>query len=94
MTVHIVYPIDGATYPITDPSCKIKSAYFTASFSVTCGGGSHWVSWGFDGKLLGKEVRFYDMFSAQFVWKLPAGRHTFHVESDCGEAKVEFQIGP
>lgn len=92
MTVHIVYPIDGASYPIIDPKCKIKSAYFTASFSVTCEGGPHYVSWGFDGKNLAEKVRFYDMFSAQFVWKLEHGEHKFHVESDCGEAVVEFQI--
>lgn len=38
--VNIVYPINGATYPITDPAPGlIKSSYFTSSFSVTCGGG-------------------------------------------------------
>lgn len=94
MSVNIVYPIDGASYPISDPQCKIKSAYFTASFSVTCQGGPHYVSWGFDGDHLGEKVKFYDMFSAQFVWKLPAGKHRFHVESDCGEAVVTFKIGP
>lgn len=93
MSVNIVYPIDGASYPITDPDCRVKSAYFTASFGVTCGGGSHNVDWGFDGKTLGKAT-FYDQLSAQFVYKLPAGKHVFEVHSsDCGDAEVRFAIG-
>jgi hypothetical protein len=90
--VNIVYPIQGEKFPKIDPACKIKSAYFTASFSVTCSGGPHKVAWGFDGKTLGK-ASFYDQFSAQFTWKLPAGSHTFHVESDCGANKIAFDIG-
>jgi hypothetical protein len=89
--VNIVYPIDGATYPIIDPACKVKSAYFTASFGATCGGGSHGVKWGCDAATLGS-AKFYDQFSAQFTWKLAAGAHTFWVESDCGKAKVKFTI--
>lgn len=91
MSVNIVYPIDGATYPITDPYCKVKSAYFVASFSVTCDG-DHDVIWGFDGNTLGK-VSFYDQFSGQFTYKLPSGKHVFQVTSDCGDAKVAFVIG-
>jgi hypothetical protein len=90
--VNIVYPIDGAKYPITDPACKVKSAYFTASFSTTCGGGPRKVKWGVDGTTLGN-ARFYDQFSAQFTWKLPAGTHVFWVESDCGKNQVKFEIG-
>ena len=91
-TVNIVYPIDGEKFPKTDPAPGFKSAYFTASFSVTCSGGSHSVKWGFDGRSLGR-ASFYDEFSAQFTWKLPKGNHTFWVQSDCGENKVQFVIG-
>jgi hypothetical protein len=90
--VNIVYPINGATYPISDPQCKVKSAYFTASFSTTCPGGPFDVKWGFDATAIGG-AKFYDQFSAQFTWKLPAGAHTFWVESHCGKADVKFQIG-
>lgn len=92
--VNIVYPINGASYPITDPPPgKLKSAYFTTSFSVTCGGGSHKVEWGFDGgPAVGSET-FYDQTSVQFVHKLPGGVHVFWVKSDCGENRVKFNIG-
>jgi hypothetical protein len=89
--VNIVYPINGEKFPKTDPACKLKSAYFAASFSVTCSG-DHNVSWGFNAQTLGK-ASFYDEFSAQFTWKLPAGAHTFWVESDCGKNAVKFKIG-
>jgi hypothetical protein len=89
--VNIVYPIDGASYPIIDPDCKVKSAYFTASFGATCAGGPRNVKWGVDTSSLGS-AKFYDQFSAQFTWKLPAGTHTFWVESACGNAKVKFTI--
>ena len=92
MSVNIVYPIDGATYPITDPDCRVKSAYFTASFSATCSGGPHKVNWTFDQNTLG-EASFYDQFSGQFTFKLPLGKHVFYVSSDCGKAKVSFNIG-
>lgn len=90
--VNIVYPINGATYPISDPDCKVKSAYFTASFSTTCAGGPHDVTWGFDSTTLGN-AKFYDQYSAQFTWKLPAGTHTFWVKSSCGHGEVKFNIG-
>jgi hypothetical protein len=91
--VNIVYPIDGHSYPITDPPAgKLKSAYVTASFSVTCKGGPHTVKWGFDGNGLGG-AEFYDQLSVQFVHKLPGGRHSFFVSSDCGGDKVGFAIG-
>jgi hypothetical protein len=91
--VNIVYPIDGASYPITNPGPGgLKSAYFTASFSVTCSGGPHRVKWGFDDSGLG-DAEFYDQFTAQFVHKLPGGKHVFFVTSDCGDDKVEFAIG-
>lgn len=89
--INIVYPIDGASYPIVDPDCKVQSAYFTASFATTCAGGPHDVKWGFDGTSIGS-AQFYDQFSAQFVWKLPAGGHSFHVSSSCGDNKVSFKI--
>ena len=92
--VNIVYPINGATYPITGPPPGgLASAYFTASFSVTCGGGGHNVEWGFDnGPALGKAM-FYDQTSIQFVHKLPGGTHVFWVKSDCGKNSVKFRIG-
>jgi hypothetical protein len=91
--VNIVYPIDGGSYPITNPAPgALLSAYFTSSFSVTCGGGSYSVKWGFDGTTVGSAT-FYDQFSAQFVHKLPGGWHTFWVSSDCGDSRVRFYIG-
>lgn len=93
--VTIVYPISGGSYPITDPAPgALHSAYFTASFSVTCAGGPHTVKWGFDGNSIGG-AEFYDQLSAQQVWKLPGGKHVFHVEAGrCGSDKIEFSIGP
>ncbi len=92
--VNIVYPINGATYPITDPAPgPLRSAYFTSSFSVTCGGGSHNVKWGFDGEPALGNAKFYDQTSVQFVHNLPGGSHIFWVKSDCGENKVKFSIG-
>ena len=91
--VNIVYPISGAHYPITDPACKVASAYVTASFGSTCPGGPNGIKWGFDGMTL-CSGEFYDEFSAQFTWKLPAGPHIFWVAASCGEYKVEFTVGP
>lgn len=91
--VNIVYPIDGHSYPITDPAPgPLLSAYFTSSFSVTCQGGQHTVTWGFDSTTVGTAT-FYDQFSAQFVHKLPGGRHLFWVTSSCGDSRVKFEIG-
>lgn len=91
--VNIVYPISGASYPILDPSPgALHSAYFTASFGVTCAGGPHSVKWGFDGNGLGS-AEFYDQITVQFVHKLPGGSHVFFVSSDCGDDKVKFAIG-
>ncbi|UCE04368.1 MAG: hypothetical protein JSW07_12100 [bacterium] len=94
VAVNIVYPIDGANYPFTDPGPgELRSAYFSASFSVTCGGGPHQVEWGFDrGAALGK-ASFYDQTSIQFVHKLPGGSHIFWVRADCGKNQVQFTIG-
>ncbi len=91
--VNIVYPISGATYPITDPPPgALKSAYFTSSFSVTCRG-DHKLEWGFDDSpAIGKSM-FYDQTSVQFVHKLPGGDHMFWVKTDCGENRVKFRIG-
>lgn len=95
--VNIVYPIHGATYPITDPGPgKLRSAYFTSSFSVTCGGGQHTVKWGFDGATNVGSETFYDQTSVQFVHKLPGGTHSFDVVADCGQVRrggVKFNIG-
>ena len=92
-SVNIVYPIDGGTYPIADPSPSgVKSAYLPFSFSVTCPGGNHDVEWGIDGDQLG-EVYYYDQSSQQFVWKVAGGAHTFWVRTSCGDGKVQFKVG-
>jgi hypothetical protein len=94
VTVNIVYPIDGGTYPITDPGPGVlRSAYFTSSFSVTCSGGPHKVEWGFDRMAPVGSSTFYDMTSVQFVEKLPGGTHVFWVKSDCAENRVKFRLG-
>jgi hypothetical protein len=91
--VNIVYPINGATYPITDPAAgALDSAYFTTSFSVTCSG-DHKVQWGFDSSAAVGSSAFYDQTSVQFVYKLPGGSHVFWVKSDCGVNRVKFRIG-
>jgi hypothetical protein len=91
--VNIVYPINGANYPITDPAPgPLKSAYFTASFSVTCAG-DHKVQWGFDSSPALGSSAFYDQTSVQFVHKLPGGSHVFWVKANCGENRVKFNIG-
>ncbi len=88
--VNIVYPVNGASYPVTGPT-GAKSQYITASFSTTCPGGQNDVQWGFDGNTLGK-AEFYDQFSAQFVHKLSGGVHTFWVRSKCGKEEVKFTV--
>ncbi len=91
--VNIVYPINGATYPITAPGPGVlNSAFFTSSFSVTCPG-AHTVKWGFDGLAPVGSSTFYDQTSIQFVHKLPGGNHLFWVKADCAENKVQFRLG-
>ena len=78
--VNIVYPIQGGTYPITDPAAtSLSSAYIALSFSATRGGGPYIACWTVDDDNLG-EARFYDEVSVQQVWKLPGGKHRFYVE--------------
>ncbi|HEX9941160.1 MAG TPA: hypothetical protein VGG03_04030 [Thermoanaerobaculia bacterium] len=92
--VNIVYPINGGKYPITDPAPgALHSAYFTSSFSVTCGGGPHKVQWGFDSSPALGTSSFYDQTSVQFVHKLKGGDHVFWVKADCGESRVKFRLG-
>ena len=93
-SIKIVYPIPGETYPKCDPHSKVKSAYFTASFSMTKSGGPYTVKWWFDGarRPLGTAT-FYDEISCQFTYKLPAGRHVFYVQSGTETAKTPFIIG-
>ncbi len=92
--VTIVYPVDGETYPKSDPAPGgLSSSYFTSSFSVTCPGGPYPVEWGFDGTPVG-QAEFYDMISAQQVWKLPGGGHEFYVDAGrCGRDRVKFAVG-
>ena len=90
--VNIVYPIHGDTYPKVDPrSPRLNSAYLSFSFSVTKNGGSYDVEWGVDNLSLGKAT-YYDHFSAQFVWKLPGGKHQFWVKGDSGSDSVTFVV--
>lgn len=89
--VNIVYPVNGATYPITDPAGGHKSAYLAFSFGTTCPGGPADVEWGVNNDSLGKAT-YYDQLSAQFVWKLPQGTHTFWVKSSCGDEQVKFRV--
>ena len=93
--VTIVYPVNGGSYPITDPAPgQLKSAYITASFSGTCPGGGHKFEWGFDSTTLGTEG-FYDQTSVQLIYKLPGGDHTFWAKAGdkCGANGVKFKIG-
>ena len=92
--VNIVYPINGATYPLADinPMTRtVASAYITVSFGTTCEGGGYKMSWGFDSTTLGSGT-FYDQASVQQVYKLPAGKHSFWVRSDCGKDSVKIVI--
>lgn len=78
--VNIVYPIEGGTYPRTDPpAAGLDSAYVALSFSATRGGGPYVAHWTVDGDSLG-ETSFYDEVSVQQTWKLPGGKHRFSVE--------------
>ena len=89
--VNIVYPIHGESFPKIDPRPALQSAYVTFSFSVTKSGGPYDVSWGVDNQTLGKAT-YYDMYSAQFVWKLPGGKHEFWVKGDSGSDSVIFKV--
>jgi hypothetical protein len=93
--VNIAYPIDGATYPVMNPGPPaLSSLYFTASFSVTCGGGPHKAEWGFDASPSLGAINFYDQTTLQFVHKLPGGTHSFWVTAaNCGRNQVKFRIG-
>ena len=90
--VNIVYPINGGSYPISNPAGNnLDSAYLTFSFSVTRGGGPSSVTWGVDNQTLGN-ADYYDMFSAQFVWKVAGGKHEFWVKGDSGSDSVTFMV--
>lgn len=89
--VNIVYPIQGEAFPKIDPRPNLNSAYVTFSFSVTKSGGAYDVIWGVDNQTLG-EAKYYDMFSAQFVWKLAGGKHEFWVRGDSGSDSVTFTV--
>ncbi len=95
--VNIVYPIDGSTYPNTDPVPGVlSSAFITASFSVTCPGQTGNVEWAFDSTGSLGSVAFYEQTSVQFVYKLPGGNRAFKVSSTCGQNRdglVEFKVG-
>ncbi|WP_339133884.1 MAG: hypothetical protein WGN25_13940 [Candidatus Electrothrix sp. GW3-4] len=90
--IRIVYPIEGESYPVLQSDGLASSAYVTASLSITAAGGPHKVKWGFDDTPIGGAT-FYDQFSTQFVWDLPAGEHTLHVVC-CkgGKEAVNFVI--
>ncbi|MCI5221126.1 MAG: hypothetical protein D3924_00225 [Candidatus Electrothrix sp. AR4] len=91
-SITIVYPIEGGAYPIIESDSLASAACFTASFSITSAGGPHKVKWGFDGMAIGGAT-FFDQFSNQFTWNLPAGEHVFHIASSLdSKAKVTFEI--
>ncbi len=95
--VNIVYPIEGATYPITDPAPgPLKSAYVAFSFCLTLPGGPAYVSWGVGRAKFG-QAKFYDQYSTQQVWKLPGGKHRFWVKANSGgithNDQVKFRVG-
>ena len=95
--VNIAYPIEGATYPITDPATGVLlSAYVTFSFCLTLPGGPADVSWGVGRAKLG-QAKFYDQYSTQQVWKLPGRRHRFWVRAKSGgithNDPVTFRVG-
>lgn len=87
--VNIVYPINGASYPVVSPGAHAE--YITLSFGATCGGGPHNVRWGVDGTSLGS-AKYYDQISVQQVYKLASGNHTFWVSTPCGNDKVWFNV--
>jgi hypothetical protein len=95
---NIVYPIPGATYPVTVPPPPPGSAgtFFAASFSVACLGGPQAVTWGFDGPGAPGAVgnaQFYDQITVQFVWNLGQGGYEFWVNAGpCGNDRVPFMI--
>lgn len=90
--VNIVYPINGESYPKMNPAAaNINSLYLTFSFSVTRSGGAYNVEWGVDNQTLGTAT-YYDMFSAQCVWKVSGGKHEFWVKGDSGSDSVVFNV--
>jgi hypothetical protein len=89
--VNIIYPINGGTYPVGGGMPTSGAEYINASFSVTCPGGSHTVTWGFNGHQVGSEG-FYDQVIIQQTYKLPAGTNTFYVKSECGSDYVKFLV--
>jgi len=89
--VNIIYPINGGTYPVGGGLPTGGAEYINASFSVTCQGGAHSVTWGFNGTPVGSKD-FYDQAIVQQTYKLPAGTNTFFVRSDCGSDIVRFRV--
>ena len=87
--VNIIYPTNGGSYPVGGGLPTGDAEYINASFSVTCQGGEYDVKWGFNGATVGSG-RFYDQIIVQQTYKLPAGKNTFFVRSDCGEDIVKF----
>ena len=90
--IRIVYPIKGGTYPVVKSDSLASSAYFTVSFSITAAGGPHKIKWGFNGNPIGGAA-FFDQFSAQFTWELPAGEHLLNILCSTGSKEaVNFII--
>jgi len=89
--VNIIYPINGGTYPVGGGLATGGAEYINASFSVTCQGGSHTATWGFNGTPVGSGS-FYDQVIVQQTHKLPAGTNTFFVRSSCGSDIVKFRV--
>lgn len=80
--VNIVYPIQFHSY---------DENLVELSFSTTCRGGNHIVSWYVDGAYV-SSMSFYDQTSMQFTYRVPNGAHDFTVKS-CGvKETVQFNV--
>jgi len=79
--VNIALPVNNTTI----------NNYFTSSFTATCPGGMHTVSWYLDSTLVGSAT-FYNSTNMNFLHKLASGWHTLTVKSSCGSDKVTFYV--
>jgi len=80
--VNIVYPIQFHSY---------DENLVELSFSTTCPGGNHIVSWYVDGVYI-SSMSFYDQTSMQFTYRVSNGAHDFTVKS-CGTGEtVQFNV--
>jgi hypothetical protein len=92
--IQIIYPLNGMTYPITDPPpAKLRSAYIPISFGIINTGGPRVIQWGFDRLPAIGTLKCYNQATVQQVYKLPGGAHTFWVKTSGSSSIVKFKIG-